>query len=910
MRVQSPATCPWIVILLTLCTAVCACRSTLAGPLPGEEPYRVLKAWYFDKPGDLQGWQPGSLKEVQVAEGRLRAVPTGRDPLLVSPKFDLPANQNQWLRVTIRSAGGMSELYYSNTTKGQYGGFSPKKLLTQVLPGGDWTTCLLRPFWGPERKIVHIRFDPPSAGPVEIRSIEIVETAKPAVGQATSWTFDRPETRRPAAPGQPLLVQRLDQSLDKLDYVQVRMAVRNAANGRLEYALDRVPGLQKVTFPLRADGRMHVYHLDPGGKLPWSGKLVYLALTPAVEPEAEVNVESVSLLAQAEGKPDLEIRYFGPSQALLRAGNHSTLVCNLTNHGGNFAGGGTARLTLPDGLEPKGSLELALPTIPNSVLRELQWKFVARRPLTGTARLEIRGADEPLVADCAVQVNPSLGLAKASYVPEPKPVDTGPYQVGVYNFPGWCDATRWAPLQSWPNRKPVLGWYAEGSPEVADWQIKWMLEHGISWIAYDWYWCKGGRHLEHGLHDAFFKARYQHLMKFCLLYANHNPPGTTSLEDSLELTRFWIENYFRRPNYLRVDGKPVMIIFSPRRITEDVGHENVRPMFDRMDELCRKAGIPGIYMVACTGGDAAVAAKLKDEGYQALSGYNYPGLDVGANHRMPYRHLTEVTEGVWRGVADAGILKAIPCLAGGWDPRPWHGSDPRIYYPDRNPQDFLPHLKAAKEFLDRRDRGPHLCIIEAWNEWGEGSYIEPHAEYGFGYLDAVRQVFAPKAGAHVDVAPPDVGLGPYDVPRVATRTQWQFNTDGDSEGWRGAMQIDSLEARGGVLRLKATGTDPALSGPPMETEALESSALVVRMKAERNGQAQLFWATTSSAVSAQNSLSFSVVGDGAMHDYRLPVGEHRRWRGVVTGLRLDPGATPGNRFEIDSIRLVPRAEAR
>ena len=878
----------------------------IATSSPAEEPYRVLKAWHFDKPGDLQGWHAGSLAEVKVDQGRLRGVPTNKDPLLVSPLFELPANQNQWVRVTLRSTGGMAELYYTNTTKGQYGGFSPKKQLTEMVPAGEWTTCVLQPFWGPERKIIHIRFDPPSSGPVEIRSIEIVETATPAVEHGTAWRLPTQAGLRKTPPGEPVLVKRLAQPLDKIDYVQVRMAARGGANARIEYALDGVAGLKAVAFPLRADGRMHVYHLDPGGRLPWTGKLVYLALTPAIEPEAEVNVQSVALVEQAEGEPDLEVCYFGPSEAMLRAGNQISLVCNLLNHGGNYAGGGVARVKLPQGFEPAGSLEVRLPPIPNSVLRTLEWKLAARQPASGNASLEIHAGDEPLRADCPVQVGPSLGLAKAAYVPEPKPVDTGPYQVGVYYFPGWFDASRWTPIQSWPNRKPVLGWYAEGSPEVADWQIKWMLEHGITWIAYDWYWCKGGRHLEHGLHDAFFKARYQHLMKFCLLYANHNPPNTTSLDDSVELTKYWIENYFRRPNYLRVDGKPVMIIFSPHRITADVGHENVKPMFDRMDEVCRQAGIPGIYMVACTGGDAAVAEQLKQEGYQALSGYNYPGLDATPAHQRPYRNLCTTTENVWRQVADARVLKAIPCLAGGWDPRPWHGPDPRMYYPDCNPKDFLSHLHAAREFLDKRDRGPHLCIVEAWNEWGEGSYIEPHAQYGFGYLDAVRKVFAPQAGPHADATPADVGLGPYDVPRIVRRTEWNFNTNGDTEGWRAAMQIDALRAEGGRLRLTAAGNDPALSGPPIEIEATDYPAVVVRLKARQNDQAQLFWATTSSAITGQNSISFKVIGDGQLHEYRLDVGQHRRWRGVVTNLRFDPGSIPGNQFEIDAIGLVRR----
>jgi len=59
-------------------------------------------------------------------------------------------------------------------------------------------------------------------------------------------------------------------------------------------------------------------------------------------------------------------------------------------------------------------------------------------------------------------------------------------------------------------------------------------------------------------------------------------------------------------------------------------------------------------------------------------------------------------------------------------------------------------------------------------------------------------------------------------------------------------------------------------------------------------------------VSGQSSLSFKVIGDGKPHEYRIDVGSHRRWRGVVTGLRLDPGAKPGNRFQIDSIGLVRR----
>jgi hypothetical protein len=201
---------------------------------------------------------------------------------------------------------------------------------------------------------------------------------------------------------------------------------------------------------------------------------------------------------------------------------------------------------------------------------------------------------------------------------------------------------------------------------------------------------------------------------------------------------------------------------------------------------------------------------------------------------------------------------------------------------------------------------PHLCIVEAWNEWGEGSIIEPHAEHGFGYLDSIREVFAPSAGPHADVTPADVGLGPYDVKPFVGKTKWEFSKEGDVEDWHGFMQVGNVRVEGGCLKFEANGNDPALTGPPLELEAAKYPRVIIRMKADRNERAQLFWATSSSKVSGQNSISFDVIGDGAMHDYSVPVGENRRWRGIIKSLRFDPSSTPGAKFEIDSIRLVAK----
>ena len=53
-----------------------------------------------------------------------------------------------------------------------------------------------------------------------------------------------------------------------------------------------------------------------------------------------------------------------------------------------------------------------------------------------------------------------------------------------------------------------------------------------------------------------------------------------------------------------------------------------------------------------------------------------------------------------------------------------------------------------------------MILIDNWNEYGEGHYIFPTHQFGFGYLDAIREVFATNAPGHRDVTPNLAGCGP------------------------------------------------------------------------------------------------------------------------------------------------------
>jgi hypothetical protein len=58
------------------------------------------------------------------------------------------------------------------------------------------------------------------------------------------------------------------------------------------------------------------------------------------------------------------------------------------------------------------------------------------------------------------------------------------------------------------------------------------------------------------------------------------------------------------------------------------------------------------------------------------------------------------------------------------------------------PEQFKKFLSAAMDFVDAGKLTPPLITVNSWNEWSEGSYLEPDTTHGMGYLEAVRDAIA------------------------------------------------------------------------------------------------------------------------------------------------------------------------
>ena len=228
-------------------------------------------------------------------------------------------------------------------------------------------------------------------------------------------------------------------------------------------------------------------------------------------------------------------------------------------------------------------------------------------------------------------------MPSSTRVPEPRPVK-GPIEVHAFYYPGTEQMAEWDQVdQTLPGIKPLLGWYDEGKPEVVDWQIKWAAEHGISAFCVDWYWNRGDQRLNHWV-DAYYKARHRRYLKWYMMYANHNEPGAHSTEDQIRVTRYWIDTFFKTPEYYTIDGKPVVVYWSFDSLDSDFRAEmerkGMKPKYgdgakcalELTDRMAREAGLPGVYFIDMYHGWTYMQDRIdraRNAGYQAQMIYNF-----------------------------------------------------------------------------------------------------------------------------------------------------------------------------------------------------------------------------------------------------------------------------------------------
>jgi hypothetical protein len=346
-----------------------------------------------------------------------------------------------------------------------------------------------------------------------------------------------------------------------------------------------------------------------------------------------------------------------------------------------------------------------------------------------------------LVIVCLVAMGPGAGYA-------------GDYSIGVFYYPGWrSDYINWkdikglqgsrSPGKPWPDREPLLGYYPEEEPWVAEKHIEWASRYGVNFFAYDWYWNDKQPEYDHALKN-YLKATNRDKLQFCLLWAYH----IARLKDPQEfdaMVLYWINNYFNQPTYYRIMDKPVIFIFDVNEVDTNARNmrESTKSLLTRADALAREKGYKGIFFVATTNEKPAdsVEHRLGSQGFNGYTGWNYV-VSQDTSRSADYNSMVSTYLDFYK--AAETTFHALPYIvpaSPGWDARPWHGENTYVRS-EPTPGKFERMLIGAKKLLDGQKGSPRVLMIESWNEFGEGSYIEPTKKTGFGYLETIQKVFS------------------------------------------------------------------------------------------------------------------------------------------------------------------------
>jgi lipopolysaccharide biosynthesis protein len=376
----------------------------------------------------------------------------------------------------------------------------------------------------------------------------------------------------------------------------------------------------------------------------------------------------------------------------------------------------------------------------------------------------------------------------AFYLPQFHPIPENDRWWGQ-GFTEWTN-TRWAaplfPGHYQPREPWADNYYSLLDSRARSWQADVARSHGIYGFCYYHYWFAGSPLLERPFNEVLRSGQPE--FPFCLSWANEPWSRVWDGRRREILVRqeygdasMWRRHFedllpaFRDPRYIRVDGRPLFVVYRPSSIPRPTA------MFDLWRSLAREHGLEGLHLVhtlntferrpvpgfdgtidlepLCTlAGPAARFWRWRRKGR---------GLLLRATRRDPRavgRRFLDVIDydRVWEMILNRPNPPAPRNAYRGafmdWDNTPRRGNRATIFL-GATPQKFERYLERQLARAESAGAGEFL-FVNAWNEWAEGAYLEPDRRCGFQYLQAVQRVTARRS-------PTEDGLT---GPRMVSRT--------------------------------------------------------------------------------------------------------------------------------------------
>lgn len=356
--------------------------------------------------------------------------------------------------------------------------------------------------------------------------------------------------------------------------------------------------------------------------------------------------------------------------------------------------------------------------------------------------------------------NRSSGKARAIalYLPQFHPIPENDEWWGK-GFTEWTNTAKAKPLfkgHYQPHVPADLGFYDLRLPEAREAQADMARAYGIEAFCYYHYWFGGRRLLERPFEEVLESGQPD--FPFCLCWANqtwtgiwHGAPNKVLIEqtypgeDDHRRHFDYLLRAFTDSRYLRVDGKPVFIVYSPEALPDTVR------VTDLWRDLAVRAGLPGLFLIAehrepdwdprKAGFDARLDARLplrrRDHAWRTT--WRNPVRKLRYRY-ADWRNLPTIYQYEQASKSIVGDpvpgIESYPCVIPNWDNTPRSGRNGLVLQ-GSTPELFREQLRRAVKNVAGLARDHRIVFVKSWNEWAEGNHLEPDLRFGHRYLEVL-----------------------------------------------------------------------------------------------------------------------------------------------------------------------------
>ena len=314
-------------------------------------------------------------------------------------------------------------------------------------------------------------------------------------------------------------------------------------------------------------------------------------------------------------------------------------------------------------------------------------------------------------------------------------------------FTEWTNVTKAKPQfegHYQPQLPSAMGFYDLRVPEVLDKQAKLAKEFGVYGFCFHHYYFDGKRLMEKPVDNLLahpeidlpfmlcwanenWTRRWDGMENDVLISQNHTP------EDDIHFLED-ISRYFEDPRYIRIDGKPIFIVYKVSQLP------NAKATLKRWRKHWKNTRREELYIVM-----AQTFGETDPRKYGFDAAVEFPPHNIRATEVTSYVNRCPEFSGYVYSYSDfakrsmlnrPGKYKLFKTVMPSWDNTArrgsdancFHGATPRVYE-----QWLANSIKYTKESLPNKEQ---FVFVNAWNEWAEGAHLEPCQKYGYAYLNA------------------------------------------------------------------------------------------------------------------------------------------------------------------------------